>query len=67
MNCAFCGVRCRAMDLDTDENLKRLEYLCRHLRDTIPNSYGRVKADLERILKTVEDEIQQLRSNKSAE
>ena len=51
------------MDFDQDhgEKLKRLDYLRRHLLETIPNSYGRVKADLERVLKTVEQEIQNLR------
>jgi molecular chaperone GrpE (heat shock protein) len=51
-------------DHEPGEQLQRLEYLRKHLLETIPNSYGRVKADLERVLKTVEEEIQQLRSKK---
>jgi len=42
----------------SENKIENLEYLRRHLLETIPNSYGRVKQDLERVLKTVEEEIQ---------
>jgi hypothetical protein len=46
-----------------NEKLQHLERLQRHLLETIPNSYGRVKNDLERVLKTVEEEIRELRNH----